>query len=700
MPGEKDSRELGPKASVSLTRLLFDGMSRGEGELRQTLRPVEPSLREEGFRAGWDKARTAVRDYKARNLPRYGSRNLRLPQQAIGAAAVGLGEGLWAPEGEAPWLYGIGAGGGALLGGAAGHAAGDLAGGAAGRGAQKILDGAASRISHVPTRAVLRAVREWVPSLGTLVGAGAGGVYGGVRGVRAGEAAASKINKKLKAQEKDADMNKEAAVDLWNPNTGEVQGNGGTRALNQGIALNKKPVKVEAPKKKQYTMADLQKARSQMRSGGFKMAAADPTALRAMQREAFKPAETRVYDSVKWHADSPTAQSTEAAKLHLLMLMRWLRDKRLLSAVGAGAFSSNQIPDDFELTGKLLTPEGRTLFNKAYREWVSKIIYGQRPSMDILEDALHGGEKKAYEAGIDGALAAYGVKDAALAAGARTLGKGMQLGGKALGFLPTGIGNLAGAAVGGVGGAIAGAASAPPGQRLRQATIGATSGAVGGALPMGIGFIADPLVNMGLNKMAAINPTIAKRLALTSAGSSLLGAATGALAADEGDRGSGALRGGLAGAALGAAGHGAGAHLAKKSLQRRGVPDAAGIGALLASGAGVLGAPVAGALAGRSAKEEEPFAVRTAALNPKVLQAAQAFGKTLRTNPYARNAAIGAGFGAVGGVLGAKEGKGGSGALKGALGGAAVGAGGTLAHKKIRAYQAQPRPGQQLGFGF
>ena len=81
------------------------------------------------------------------------------------------------------------------------------------------------------------------------------------------------------------------------------------------------------------------------------------------------------------------------------------------------------------------------------------------------------------------------------------LGKGLQLGGKALGFLPTGVGNAAGAAVGAIGGAISGAAGAAPGQRLRQAGIGAVSGGIGGALPFASGMVADPLINAGLNKV-------------------------------------------------------------------------------------------------------------------------------------------------------------------------------------------------------
>jgi hypothetical protein len=61
------------------------------------------------------------------------------------------------------------------------------------------------------------------------------------------------------------------------------------------------------------------------------------------------------------------------------------------------------------------------------------------------------------------------------------LGRGMGMAGKALGVLPTGVGNVAGAALGAVGGAL----TAPPGHRLAGAAAGSLSG-----LPGAAGFIA------------------------------------------------------------------------------------------------------------------------------------------------------------------------------------------------------------------
>lgn len=108
--------------------------------------------------------------------------------------------------------------------------------------------------------------------------------------------------------------------------------------------------------------------------------------------------------------------------------------------------------------------------------------------------------KKAQE----DAFRAFGVKEAAgtgiLGTGAKMLGKGMQLGGKLLGTIP-GPGTLGGAAVGAAGGALVGAVTAPQGQRLKHMGIGAVSGGVGGALGPIAGAVADPVINMGLNKM-------------------------------------------------------------------------------------------------------------------------------------------------------------------------------------------------------
>jgi hypothetical protein len=125
-------------------------------------------------------------------------------------------------------------------------------------------------------------------------------------------------------------------------------------------------------------------------------------------------------------------------------------------------------------------------------------------TVEHWEHATHNKSKLPYhkkheKKGSEDALVYFGLdKEAGIGS---AIGGGMKLLGKGLGFLPSGVGNAAGAVVGGLGGAIQGAATAPAGQRLRQGAIGAASGAIGGALPGATGFIADPLINAGLNKV-------------------------------------------------------------------------------------------------------------------------------------------------------------------------------------------------------
>ena len=104
-----------------------------------------------------------------------------------------------------------------------------------------------------------------------------------------------------------------------------------------------------------------------------------------------------------------------------------------------------------------------------------------------------------YVEGKEAALVQFGLRKEA--GSGSMIGKGLSTGGKMLSAVPTGIGNLAGAAIGGIGGAIQGVASAPPGQGLRHGLIGAASGAASSALPGMVGMAAEPLINAGMHKV-------------------------------------------------------------------------------------------------------------------------------------------------------------------------------------------------------
>ena len=110
------------------------------------------------------------------------------------------------------------------------------------------------------------------------------------------------------------------------------------------------------------------------------------------------------------------------------------------------------------------------------------------PKGRTLPKRLHS-KKEAYHLGAAEALAAFGMKEAGWlsTAGGRLggwLGKGLQWGGKALGFLPTGAGNAAGAVIGGVGGAIEGLAN---GEGLKGVAARCALGAATSAMPFATG---------------------------------------------------------------------------------------------------------------------------------------------------------------------------------------------------------------------
>jgi uncharacterized protein YcbK (DUF882 family) len=160
------------------------------------------------------------------------------------------------------------------------------------------------------------------------------------------------------------------------------------------------------------------------------------------------------------------------------------------------------------LATRHLPPAEKELARAAQRNETAKNILGG--AADIL-----GGPDKATGAyrtermrrlmsdsekkGAEDALVALGIDKTADIMGAIGSGAGkiMQGAGKMMGFLPTGIGNAAGAVVGGVGGAMQGFFDNPH-ARWHGALAGGTAGAVGGALPLGAGIPAQIGLNMAL----------------------------------------------------------------------------------------------------------------------------------------------------------------------------------------------------------
>ena len=96
----------------------------------------------------------------------------------------------------------------------------------------------------------------------------------------------------------------------------------------------------------------------------------------------------KTYDKVRWHfPEGNGCPSLDAAKIHFQVVMKWLKDKDLLSAEGIEAVE-NGIDSDYSLTAHMLTPKGNKIIERCYSIWVSSITYEKQPSTRILDRCL------------------------------------------------------------------------------------------------------------------------------------------------------------------------------------------------------------------------------------------------------------------------------------------------------------------------
>jgi hypothetical protein len=96
----------------------------------------------------------------------------------------------------------------------------------------------------------------------------------------------------------------------------------------------------------------------------------------------------KTYDKVSWHfPEGKGCPSLAAAKIHFQVVTEWLKDKGLLSAEGIEAVDAG-IDSDFALTAHMLTTKGNRILGRCYSDWVRAVIYGQRPSVALLDKSL------------------------------------------------------------------------------------------------------------------------------------------------------------------------------------------------------------------------------------------------------------------------------------------------------------------------
>lgn len=76
-----------------------------------------------------------------------------------------------------------------------------------------------------------------------------------------------------------------------------------------------------------------------------------------------------VYDKVSWHyPEGKNCPSLEAAKIHFLVMMKWLKENNLLSTEGEEVWELG-VDADFSITSTMLNEKGKIF-------WISTIPSG------------------------------------------------------------------------------------------------------------------------------------------------------------------------------------------------------------------------------------------------------------------------------------------------------------------------------------
>ncbi len=95
-----------------------------------------------------------------------------------------------------------------------------------------------------------------------------------------------------------------------------------------------------------------------------------------------------VYDKVSWHYPEGTnCPSLEAANLHFLAVMKWIKENGLLSVEGEEILELG-IGPDFSITSSMLNEKGNDVLKKQYSIWLKSIDYSKNIDLKILDDGL------------------------------------------------------------------------------------------------------------------------------------------------------------------------------------------------------------------------------------------------------------------------------------------------------------------------
>jgi hypothetical protein len=95
-----------------------------------------------------------------------------------------------------------------------------------------------------------------------------------------------------------------------------------------------------------------------------------------------------VYDKVSWHyPEGQNCPNLEAAKVHFIAVMAWLKQNNLLSDEGKEILELG-IDADFSIASSMLNAKGNDVLKKNYSIWLKSIDYSNKIDLHVLDDGL------------------------------------------------------------------------------------------------------------------------------------------------------------------------------------------------------------------------------------------------------------------------------------------------------------------------
>jgi hypothetical protein len=99
-------------------------------------------------------------------------------------------------------------------------------------------------------------------------------------------------------------------------------------------------------------------------------------------------AKITVYDKVSWHyPEGKDCPGLEAAKVHFVEVMNWLKENSLLSDEGEETLELG-VDADFSISSSMLNEKGNDVLKKHYSSWLKTIDYSENIDLKILDDGL------------------------------------------------------------------------------------------------------------------------------------------------------------------------------------------------------------------------------------------------------------------------------------------------------------------------